>query len=284
MQIKARILHRYGITCSIGIAPNKLLAKLASEMEKPDGLTFIAPDKIEETLEEMPVGELCGIGRKMQQKLFTLGIITCGELGRFPRQVLKKRFGIVGEKMHNMGRGIDNSPVIPSSEKEEVKSVGHSMTLPKDINTRAETCHYLLRLSEMVGRRARRYGVTGKTIALTIRNHDFETQSIRETGQIYTNRSDEIYQAVLAILDRFPCDKPIRLLGVCLSNLRHHVRQYTLFPDEHRKELITEAMDDVNDRYGDFSVAFGSVLKSERGARVISPAWRPEGIRYVDVE
>ena len=284
MQIKARILHRYGITCSIGIAPNKLLAKLASEMKKPDGLTIMPPEKVEEMLENVPVDDLCGIGRRMQKKLLTFGITTCGELGRFSRRVLKKRFGIVGEKMHDMGRGIDNSPVVPSSEKEEVKSVGHSMTLPKDIEARDEICRYLLRLSEMVGRRARRYGVTGRTITLTVRDNDFETRSIRETGEGYTNRSDEIYQAVLAILERFPLDKPIRLLGVRLSSLRHHVQQYTLFPEEHRKEMIAEAMDEVNDRYGNFTLAFGSVLKSERGARVISPAWRPEGIRYVNVE
>ena len=284
MQIKARILHRYGITCSIGIAPNKLLAKLASEMQKPDGLTVIEPDKINAVLENMPVGELCGIGKRMEKHLFTLGITTCGQLGRYSLKTLKKRFGINGEKMHNMGRGIDNTPVIPSSERDEVKSVGHSMTLPKDIDTREEICQYLLRLSEMVGRRARRYGVTGRTFTLTLRDHDFETQSIRATGEGYTNRSDEIYLAVLNILERFPLNKPIRLLGVRLSSLRHHVRQYTLFPDEHRKEMIAEAMDEVNDRYGNFSVSYGSVLKSERGARVISPAWRPEGIRYVNVE
>lgn len=284
MQIKARIRHRYGITCSIGIAPNKLLAKLASEMKKPDGLTVIPPDRVGEVLEEMPVGELCGIGKRMEKRLFTLGITTCGELGRFSRRTLKKRFGINGEKMHDMGRGIDDSPVVPSSEKEEVKSVGHSMTLPRDIESRDEIRRYLLRLSEMVGRRARRYGVTGRTVTLTVRDSDFETRSIRETGQGWTNRSDGIYHAALAILEKFPLDKPVRLLGVRLSSLRHHVRQYTLFPDEHRQEMIAEAMDEVNDRYGNFTVAFGSVLKSERGARVISPAWRPEGIRYVNVE
>ncbi|NIQ98435.1 MAG: DNA polymerase IV, partial [Desulfuromonadales bacterium] len=160
------------ITCSIGIAPNKLLAKLASEMQKPDGLTIIPPDKVDEVLEDMPVGELCGIGKRMEKHLFTLGITTCGQLGRFSRRTLKKRFGINGEKMHDMGRGIDTSPVVPSSEKDEVKSVGHSMTLPHDIDTREETCRYLLRLSEMVGRRARRYGVAGRTITLTVRDND----------------------------------------------------------------------------------------------------------------
>ena len=268
----------------MGIAPNKLLAKLASEMKKPDGLTIIPPDKVDATLEDMPVGELCGIGKRTKQHLLTLGIRTCGELGRFPRQVLKKRFGINGEKMSNMGRGIDLSPVVPTSEKDEVKSVGHSMTLPHDITAREDICRYLLRLSEMVGRRARRYGVTGRTFTLTVRDNDFETRSVSETGLSYTNRSDEIYRAILTILERFPLDKPIRLLGVRLSGLRHQVRQYTLFPDDHRKEMVTEAMDDVNDRYGNFSVSFGSVLDSERGARVISPAWRPDGIRYVNVE
>jgi len=284
MQIKARIRHRYGLTCSIGIAPNKLLAKLASEMQKPDGLTCITPDRVSETLEEMPVGELCGIGRRTRQSLAMLGITTCGQLGRTPRGLLKKRFGIIGERLHDMGRGIDDAPVVPSSEEDEVKSVGHSMTLARDVETREDICRYLLRLAEMVGRRARRYGVTGRTVHLTLRYSDFETVGSQVTVADHTNRSDRIYRTACELLGRFTLHRPVRLLGVRLTNLQNQQQQYTLFDNGERMQGVAEAMDTVNDRYGSFTVSFGSVLDSERAARVISPAWRPQGIRYVNVE
>ena len=283
-QIKSRIRHRYGITCSVGIAPNKLLAKLASEMQKPDGLTCIAPERIQAVLENMPVGELCGVGRSTQKKLELLGITTCGELGHTSRRLLKKRFGIIGEKLHDMGNGIDSSPVTPSSAHDEVKSVGHSMTLPHDIERHEDICRYLLRLSEMVGRRARRYGVRGKTVHLTLRYSDFETVGSQLTIAEPTNLSDAIYQTAGILLQRFTRHLPLRLLGVRLTNLSYQARQYGLFEEDPRRQCIAEAMDKVNDRHGSFMVSFASVLDSERAARVISPAWRPEGIRYVNVE
>ena len=283
-QIKARIRHRYGITCSVGIAPNKLLAKLASDLHKPDGLTCIAPDQVKQVLEDLPVGELCGVGRRTRENLALLGITTCGELGRTSRQLLRKRFGIVGEKLYAMGNGVDDTPVVPSSEQDEVKSVGHSMTLERDVADTRTIGGYLLRLSEMVGRRARRYGVRGKTVHLTVRYNDFTTFGSQTTIADHTNLSDTIYQTAVTLLQRFSLHLPVRLLGVRLTNLTYHEAQYSLFEEDPRRHCVAEAMDDVNDRYGSFAVSFASVLESERAARVISPAWRPEGIRYVNVE
>ena len=97
--IKSRIKARLGLTCSVGVAPNKLLAKLASDMQKPDGLTFIRADQVSATLEELPIGELCGIGRSTETKLNALGIYTCGQLGRFSAATLKGRFGVIGERL-----------------------------------------------------------------------------------------------------------------------------------------------------------------------------------------
>jgi len=282
--IKARIRHRYGITCSVGIAPNKILAKLASEMHKPDGLTIIPPERVGEVLEELPVGELCGVGRRTREKLELLGITTCGQLGRASRRMLKKRFGIVGEKLHDMGNGIDESPVTPSTEQDEVKSVGHSMTLPQDVESRADICRYLLRLSEMVGRRARRYGARGRTVHLTLRYSDFETIGSQLSIGEPTNLSDVIYRSATTLLGRLSLHLPVRLLGVRLTSLTYQQRQYRLFDEDLRKQCVAEAMDSVNDRHGSFTVSFASILDSERAARVISPAWRPEGIRYVNVE
>ena len=283
--IKARIRHSFGLTCSIGIAPNKLLAKLASEMKKPDGLTVISAEETAETLENLPIGALCGIGLKTQRQLALLGIRTCGELGRFPMEILRRRFGVIGEQLARMGQGRDDSTVIPDEEAEEVKSVGHSTTLDRDISGRDEILRYLLQLSEMVGRRARRYGVAGKTIHLTVRYADFTTFGRQQTLPLPTNDSRDIYRGATLVLDTLVLEQPVRLLGVRITNLCYRREQLPLFVSERRKALAMGAMDAVNDRYGDFSVTFGSILDNEeKGSFVISPAWRPEGIRNVDVK
>lgn len=284
--LKARIRHQFDITCSIGIAPNKLLAKLASEMKKPDGLTVIIPENVSRVLETMPIKELCGIGKKMERHLNMMGIYTCGELGRCDEGRLTRKFGVVGSRLKQMGLGIDDSSVIPAEDADEVKSVGHSMTLKKDISSRSEILRYLLQLSEMVGRRARRYGVAGKTVHLTIRYADFSTFGKQGTLSQHVNQSDEIYQGVVNILDTIELELPVRLLGVRITNLCYQREQLPLFEEERRKAFMVNAMDTVNDKYGDFTVTFGSLLgnNEEKGSHVISPAWKPEGIRNIMVK
>lgn len=284
-QLKARIRQELGLTCSIGIAPNKLLAKLASDMQKPDGLTVIRPDRIRQTLESVAIGDLCGIGRKLERQLNLLGIKSCGQLGRFPEDLLSRKFGIIGPRLKQMGQGIDDSPVLATEGDEQVKSVGHSMTLRKDIDTRQEILRYLLQLAEMVGRRARRHGVSGRTVSIYIRFADFFTNIQKQTTlSSYSNLSSDIYRAAVGLLDSMEISQPVRLLGVCLSNLEYREQQPSLFEEVRRKEQLTKAMDAVNDRFGDFKVTFGSMLNTEeKGSHVISPAWRPEGIRSVVV-
>ena len=283
--IKSHIRSRFGITCSIGVAPNKLLAKLASDMKKPDGLTFIRDSEITRTLEQLPVKALCGIGRKMEQHLLMMGIRTCGELGRFDLRILEKKFGLVGRKLHYMGRGIDDSPVVAEEDAEEVKSVGHSTTLKRDLTARDDILKVLLQLSEMVGRRARRYGVAGRTVHLTVRYADFTTFEKQEIQPAPINGSREIYRAAVKILDGIDLVQAVRLLGVCISNLRSQGDQLPLFPEERTGLQLTEAMDMVNNRHGDFTVMFGSLLdQRDKGSHVISPAWKPEGIRNVGVD
>jgi DNA polymerase-4 len=282
--IKSRIKARYGLNCSVGVAPNKLLAKLASEMRKPDGLTIIEAERVAEVLENLPIGELCGIGRKTERKLNRLGIQSCGELGRFPVSVLKSHFGVVGERLALMGQGIDDSPVVEQERQPEIKTVGHSMTLKRDIHERAEIARFLLQLSEMVGRRARRYGVTGRTLTLTVRYADFSTFSKQQVQAGEISLSEQIYCAALKILDSLLLTHPVRLLGVRLSNLQHRERQLPLLPEERRRQQLSAALDQVNDRYGEFSLMSGNLLQVKgKGSHVISPAWRPEGIRNVEV-
>jgi DNA polymerase-4 len=163
------------------------------------------------------------------------------------------------------------------------------MTLERDIEDRKEILKFILQLSEMVGRRARRYNVWGKTVTLSIRYADFDTWvGKQETLPSFINQSDEIYRAAVAILDTLVLMQPVRLLGVRLSNLRYESNQLLLFPEERKKAQLVEAMDKVNDRYGNFSVTFASLLDKDKakdkGSHVISPSWKPEGIRNIDVK
>jgi len=293
MQLKARIKHRFNLTCSIGIAPNKLLAKLASELKKPDGYTEIKPGDVLALLERVPIADLCGIGKRMNTHLKLLGINTCGELGRFPVEILRRKFGIVGDRLVQMGRGIDDSPVVPMVEADPVKSVGHSRTLDRDVEKREDILKHLLTLSEMVGRRARRYQVTGKTVHLYVRYSDFYSSFGKQvTLPGYVNQSDQIYRAAVSIFDSVPHPMPVRLLGVRLTNLLLQEEQLPLFPEDRKKQSLVRAMDAVQDRFGEFAVTYGSMLgrgktqdeRKPEGAGVISPAWRPDGIRNVDVK
>ena len=219
--LKARIRQSFGLTFSVGIAPNKLLAKLASEMKKPDGLTVIRPEDVSRVMDPLPIKDLCGIGSRMERRLNLLGIKTCGDLGRFPVDILKRKFGVIGQRLHEMGLGMDDSPVVPAGEQDRVKSVGHSMTLQRDISRRQDILKYLLQLSEMVGRRARRYGVSGKTVSLYVRYADFYSSfGKHQTLAAPISQSDDIYKAAIDILDTVELQQPVRLLGVRLSNLQ----------------------------------------------------------------
>ena len=283
--IKSRIKSRFGITCSVGIAPNKLLAKLASEQHKPDGLTLFRPEDVPAILEQMPIQELCGIGRRLGGQLQSFGIFTCGQLSRFPLHVLRRKYGVIGDRLHDMARGIDPASVIPEESSAPIKSVGHSRTLRDDLEDRDAICAFLLQLAEMVGRRARRHRVSGRVVTLTLRYADFTTVSRQQVQSDHLDSSETIYRAGVKILDSMVLDQPVRLLGIRLSSLRFRTGQLPLFPDDRRRFLLTEARDSANDRYGDFTIMFGSLLEQKgKGSHVISPAWRPKGVRNVDVQ
>lgn len=283
-QIKERIRGELGLACSIGIAPNKLLAKLASDLQKPDGLVVVLPDQVTGLLENMPVRELCGIGRATARQLALLGIRTCGQLGRFPQELLTRRFGVVGIRLQQMGLGQDNAPVVPEEEAAEVQSVGHSMTFSRDLEDEDALRAKLLQLAEMVGRRARRYGVSGRTVTVTVRYADFSTLSRQQHQTEALALSSDLYYAGLRILSGLNLEQPVRLLGLTLSSLQRANGQLPLFPEQQRRLRATTAMDAVNNRYGDFTVMQGSLLpEQERGSHVISPAWKPEGMRHVTV-
>jgi DNA polymerase-4 len=279
--LKDIVKKRFGINCTIGIAPNILIAKLASDLAKPDGLRCVKPEEIEPILEDLPVKEIWGIGRQTEKKLEAMGIRTCGELGRTPVSILRRRFGIIGEILKAMGMGIYTRPLVVNEE--EPKSIGHGMTLPKDIYDRKEIASYILQLSEMVGRRARKYGYTGKTLSLTVRYSSFETITRQSTLPIPTNDTHVIYRGALSILDKIRLTDRVRLLGVRLSNIMSEPDQMFIFGEMERKRSLLSAVDAVNDRYGEFSLMWASYIKTVEPPAVISPAWRPSGVKNVHI-
>jgi len=282
-RIKERIRKRFGIRCSIGIAPNKLLAKLSAGLEKPDGLVRLRPEDVPSLMERLPVTKLCGIGKRLGEHLAALGIRTCGELGCFPMADLCRRFGMVGETLSVMARGIDLSPVVPLCEEPAPKSIGHSTTLSRDISDKEILHRTLLQLSERVARRARRNHLCGRTVTLTLRYADFSTFSKRVRLDHFLHHGPEIYLAAREILSSLRLYQAVRLIGVTLSGLTRDYLQLPLFAEERKREEIARAMDAVNDRYGMFTVTWGTLLKRSKGPGVISPAWRPAGSHYVNV-
>jgi DNA polymerase-4 len=146
--IKKEVKDQFGINCTVGIAPNILMAKLASDIAKPDGLQWIKSEDTETLLKDLPVKDLWGIGSATAEKLEQLGIRTCAELGKAPASLLRNKFGITGETLKHMGHGRCDRPLIV--KEEDPKSIGHSLTLPKDISDREAIKAELLKLSSMV--------------------------------------------------------------------------------------------------------------------------------------
>ena len=259
--IKSRIREKEQLTCSIGVAPNKLLAKLGSRLKKPDGLVVIKKEDVEEVLKDLPVSKLNGIGPKLGEALNSMGIFTCGQLGKFPVSVLSKRFGVIGERLHEMGLGLDDSPVVPFDEEEDAKSISHSVTLEEDTSDPNIIRKVLLQLSEKVSKRMRREGFYGKRIAITVRYSDFFTFSKQKTLSKWMNSGNEIFKLASEIFESIPHPKPIRLLGVGVSELKKEGYQLDLFEKPHKKENLLKAMDRVNERFGDWTLTWAGLYQ-----------------------
>lgn len=283
-RIKRAVGSMFGIACTVGIAPNILIAKLASDIAKPDGLRWVRQCDMPGVLEALPVDKLWGIGRKTAERLKALGIRTCGELGRAPASMLRSRFGITGEALQAMGMGRCERPI--RQEEADPKSIGHSMTLPRDIWSRDEAATWLLRLAEKVGRRARGNGFKGRKIALTLRYQDFVTLRRQAALPAPTNDTHVILGHALDLYDRIGPQDAVRLLGISLGCLEPESGQMLLMPEERKRSELLRAMDSVNDRYGRDTVIWAG--QAARGAdprhagEVIAPSWKPSGVRSIE--
>ena len=279
-EVKRRVKSVTGLTCTVGIAQNWLLAKLASGINKPDGLTILEPEKVEALLEKTPVEKMCGIGPVTTRKLNEMGIRTCGQLGRYPVEYLRSRFGSYGIKLSGMGRGEGDTHLDPCRrDHSSAKSIGHSVTLSEDLTDRLTMKKVLQTLAEMVGRRARRHSCRGKTLTLTWRYDDFTTRTKSSTLPSQICLTEEIYRMSAALLDKIEIQRPVRLLGVSLSDLSFEEFNTSLLPEEIRREKVQKSLDGINDRFGEFTLAYADTIPDLRTQKVISPSWRAKGIK-----
>jgi DNA polymerase-4 len=236
-----------------------LLAKLGSRLKKPDGLVIIPEGEVQGILKDLPVSKLNGIGPKLTEALNSIGIFTCGQLGRFPVSILTQRFGVIGERLHEMGLGLDDSLVIPFDEEEDAKSISHSVTLEEDTSDPKILNKVLLQLSERVSKRMRKEGFYGSRVAITVRYSDFFTFSKQKTLSRWINSGNEIFQHASGIFESISHPKSIRLLGVGVSLLKKEWCQMDLFEKRDKKDNLLKAMDRVNERFGDWTLTWAGL-------------------------
>jgi DNA polymerase-4 len=263
-RIKQMVVDETGLTISAGVAPSKFVAKIASDMDKPDGLTVVPSDQLRAFLNPLSIKKMWGVGKVTQEALARLNVRTFEDLSLMPVKVLEQQFGKHGLKMHHLSMGIDYREVIP---EHDAKSIGHEETFSQDIIDRGVAKKELLSLANKVASRMRREGVIGRTITLKVKYSDFVQVTRSKTLSTSTDDGPEIYSNVCRLLQKTEVGKrPARLLGISLSHLSlfGSGTQLGLFnPDGaalKRKELHA-AIDSLHEKFGEKSIRPGTLLK-----------------------
>jgi DNA polymerase-4 len=261
--IKKITLIETGLTVSAGVAPSKFVAKIASDMDKPDGLTVVMLKGLKEFLDPLPVKKMWGIGKKTRLTLSRLNIKTFRDLRRTPVTFLEKKFGKQGVKMHLLAMGVDDRDVMP---EHDVKSMGHEQTFLHDITSLDAAKKEILALGNKLARRMRHKGITGNTVTLKVKYHDFVQITRSATLPKSTDDGLEIYLTACRLLEKTEVTiKPIRLLGISLSHLNFLGigTQLSLFDQDRssqKRQRLNTALDSLYEKFGDQSVLPGTLL------------------------
>lgn len=266
-QIMDEIKDNFGLWCSIGIAENKFLAKMASEMKKPLGITTLWPDSIENKLWPLPVKAMYGVGKKTTEKLHNMGIRTIGDLAKCDQDLLVKFFGKVGSDLHQHANGNDPSPLEPHVMG-DMKSIGRSKTLPEDVRDLNQARKILLELTELIGITARKHKKKGCTVQITLKFSDFQVIT-RQTTIPETNSTIEIYRNACSLLEQnWHQTKAVRLIGVSIGGFAEDGSggQMSLFdlmnpPKKQNKEnQIDQVMDKIRLKHGMEKISRGTLV------------------------
>ncbi|MCM3357130.1 MULTISPECIES: DNA polymerase IV [unclassified Psychrobacillus] len=252
--IQQRILRELDLPCSIGIAPNKFLAKTASNMKKPMGITVLRKREVSQQLWHLPVIEMHGVGESTSKKLESLGIITIGNIASANPEILKSKLGKAGARLYNRSHGIDDREVNPESIF-ETKSVGNSTTLPYDETNMDELQKVLRRLSGKVASRLESKNLAGRSITIHIRDASWKNKTRSKTVTNRLFKEDEIFQLAFQLFESAWNSEPIRLLGVTVNNVfdkGESVEQLSIFNyEEHAKEEpILKLVEQLQTKFG----------------------------------
>lgn len=259
-ELKERVKKELRITCSVGVAPNKLVAKMASDWQKPDGLSIVKEEDLPEILWEKPVEEIIGIGEKRKLKLAQMGIRTIGELARTSPANLRRAFGIVGEYLYNAAWGRDDQPVNPFPPSP--KSLSHSLTVEKNLKTLEEKQALLLYLIDELAFRLRQEGFKAGKMAVGLRFLDLSFKFKEVTICPPTSNTRRLFAYGLKALKELPLSFPVRLIAVAFSSLQPlKEEQLSLFEDSSKECLRDEAKDQVVKAFGPGAIFYASTLK-----------------------
>ena len=259
--LKQEIVRRTGLNASVGMAHNKLLAKLASELSKPDGFLRIRPEQVHAVLDPLPVGRLWTVGKVAEANLHRLGIRTVGELRFAEPRRLQQACGSQAGHWQQLARGEDSRPVQPDAEE---KSISAETTFVTDLTTLDQALSWLARLAERVGERVRAQQLKGRTITLKVRKPPFETHTRQLSLGEPTDATGELLDAGRSLLQRWWAaekDPRLRLLGIGISQFAAEAQSGLFAPSPGQDRLA----DRINQRFGHGSLVRGVVLKSRRG-------------------
>ena len=260
--IKADIRETVKLTCSIGVAPLKFLAKIASDMGKPDGLFVIPPERVAAVIAELPVEKVPGVGRQAQARLRQLGIATLGDVAAMRPALLMARMGKFGRRLVDLANGRDDAAVIPHTP---TKSISAEETLPVDTADAAQLRQFLLAQSQAVGRQLRRQGFRARTVTLKLKTGDFRLITRSLTLARPCQSSETLYRTAARLLEQQPLRQAVRLIGIAASSLVTDgtPRQLDLFPTEDhcekRWETVERTVDRIADRFGRCAIHRGSL-------------------------
>ena len=263
--LRRRIEAETRLTASIGIAPSKMVAKIASDLRKPRGIVIVEPGEAEAFLRPLPVGRLWGVGKRTQEALDRLGIRTIGDLAARPREELVRRFGTQGADLSDLAHGRDDRPVEAAGQ---AKSIGHENTFERDTRDPRLLASTLMELCEGVAFRLRRAGLRGRTVTTKVRFEDFTTLTRATTIESPVDAAARIYQIASTNLERVGMKgHKIRLIGVSVSGFERRTRQLGLFDGpprdaqrDEKQRLLADAIDRIKTRFGQDALHHGTTL------------------------
>ena len=258
--IKKAIREATGMTASVGLAPNKFLAKIASDLKKPDGLVVLQEDDVDQFLRDLPISRLWGVGPKTEVRLHELGFRTIGQLASASRESLVRTLGSLGEHLYQLSHGKDDRQVVPDWER---KSVGTETTFDEDTDDPDLLLRTILELSDHVAERLRKDEYRARKVTLKLRYSNFSTHTKQHSLDRLIQTGDEIAAVARQLFSQFPLNRKIRLIGVSAGDLhrgREDPEQLTLFATSNPKEKLGHAVDEIKEKFGIDSLRRGSQL------------------------